>query len=64
MADDPIQRVPINQLRQEDGAHELATSADMEPYLDFIKAMMQDRDPSPELEAIRHLPLENATFGG
>ena len=58
MADDNIKRIPINQLRQEDGAHELATSPDMEPYLEFIKAVMQDHDPSPELDAIRRLPLE------
>jgi hypothetical protein len=30
----------------------------MKPYLGFIKAVMQDHDPSPELEAIRQLPLE------
>lgn len=30
----------------------------MKPYLEFIKAVMQDHDPSPELEAIRQLPLE------
>ena len=59
MADEnPIQRIPINQLRHEDGAHELATSPDMKPYLEFIKAVMHDHDPSPELEAIRQLPLE------
>ena len=58
MADDNIERIPINQLRQEEGAHELATSPDMEPYLEFIKAVIQDHDPSPELEAIRLLPLE------
>jgi hypothetical protein len=58
MADDDIERIPINQLRQEDGAHELATSPDMKPYLEFIKAVVQDHDPSPELEAIRRLPLE------
>src|SRR5580765_4269135 len=58
MADDEIHRIPINQLRQEDGAHELATSPDMEPYLEYIKAVIQDHDPAPELEAIRQLPLE------
>jgi hypothetical protein len=59
MADDnPIKRIPINELRQEDSAHELATSPDMEPYLDFAMAVMQDADPTAELEAIRHLPLE------
>jgi hypothetical protein len=56
--DDNIERIPISQLHQEVGAHELATSPDMEPYLDFIKAVMQDADPTQELEAIRKLPLE------
>ena len=61
MADeDNIKRIPINQLRQEDGAHELAISPDMEPYLDFIKAVIPDHDPSSELGAIRQLPLEKA----
>ena len=58
MAEDDIKRIPIKDLHQEEGAHELATSPDMEPYLEFIKAVMQDHDPSPELEAIRQLPLE------
>jgi hypothetical protein len=58
MGDDDIKRIPIKDLRQEDGAHELASSPDMKPYLEFIKAVMQDHDPSPELEAIRQLPLE------
>jgi hypothetical protein len=60
MADDDndIQRISINQLRQESGALELASSPDMKPYLEFIKAVVQDHDPSPELEAIRRLPLE------
>ena len=58
MADDNIERIPIKNLISEDGAHELATSPDMKPYLEFIKTVMQDHDPSPELEAIRRLPLE------
>jgi len=58
MADDNIKRIPTNQLRQEDGAHELATSPDMKPYLNFAKAVIQNHDPAPELEAIRQLPLE------
>jgi hypothetical protein len=58
MADDDIKRIPIKDIRQEEGAHELASSPDIKPYLDFIKAVMQNHDPSPELEAIRQLPLE------
>ena len=56
--DNPIKRVPINELHQEEGAHELATSPDMKPYLNFAAALMQGHDPEPELEAIRQLPLE------
>jgi hypothetical protein len=58
MADNDIKRIPIKDLHQEEGAHELASSPDMKPYLEFIKAVMQDHEPSPELEAIRQLPLE------
>jgi hypothetical protein len=59
MADDnDIHHIPIKDLRQEPGAHELASSPDMKPYLEFIKAVVQEHDPSPELEAIRQLPLE------
>jgi hypothetical protein len=55
--DNPIKYVPINQLHQEEGAHELATSPNMEPYLTFAAALMQGHDPEPELEAIRQLPF-------
>jgi hypothetical protein len=56
--DDPIKRIPIKDLRQEPGAHELAESADMEPYVNFAMTLMQGNDPAPELEAIRQVPLE------
>jgi len=55
---DDIKYVPIQDLHQEPGAHELATSPSMEPYLNFAAALMQGHDPEPELEAIRQLPLE------
>jgi hypothetical protein len=59
MADDSgIHRISLKNIHQEDSAHELATSPDMEPYLDFAMAVMQDADPTAELEAIRLLPLE------
>ena len=38
MDDDEIKKSPINELRQEDGAYEFATSPDMQPYLQYIKA--------------------------
>ena len=58
MPDDPIKRIPISQLKSEEGAHELASSPDMEPYVQFAMAVMQDADTTAELEAIRQLPLE------
>jgi hypothetical protein len=53
-----IKRIPINELRQEEGADELVTLPEMEPYVRFAVALMQGNDPTPELEAIRQLPLE------
>src|ERR1039457_6525666 len=36
----------------------MSLSSAMKPYLEFIKAVIQDHDPAPELEAIRQMPLE------
>jgi hypothetical protein len=58
MPDKQPERIPISDLRQEEGAHELATSPEMEPYFQLIMAQMQGADPTPELEALRQLPLE------
>jgi hypothetical protein len=63
MADDKIDRIPIKTLHQEDGKNELATSPEMKPYLDFVKAVIQGHDTAPELQAIRRLALENDTCG-
>lgn len=57
MADQP-RRIPITELHQEDGAHELATSPDMKPYIKFAMAVIQGSDAAPEREVIRQLPLE------
>ena len=56
--DEEIKRIPISELRQEEGADELATSPEMEPYLEFAMAVMTGSDPTTELETIRQLPLE------
>jgi hypothetical protein len=52
MPDDPIKRIPIKDLHQEEGAYELASSPEMEPYIQFAMAEMQGSDATPELEAI------------
>jgi hypothetical protein len=44
MDDDPIKRIPISDMRQEDGANELATSEAMEPYLNYAIALMRGAD--------------------
>src|SRR3984885_12556983 len=58
MSHDKPEEIPINDLHQEDEAHELATSPEMQPYLRLIKAGMQDQDIAPHMEEIAALPLE------
>ena len=58
MSDDGPKRIPISELVSEDGAHELATSPDMQPYLKLIMAELQGNDTAPLLSAITKLPLE------
>ena len=58
MSKKKITRVPIKNIVSEDGAHELATSPDMQPYLRLIKAGLQDKDTTPHVEEIAALPLE------
>ena len=58
MGDDDIRQIPIKDLKSEEGAHELATSPEMAPYIRFAKAVMQDHDPAAEQDAIQNLPLE------
>jgi hypothetical protein len=43
MSDDDIRQLPTKDLISEEGAHELATSPEMKPYLDLIIAEMQGR---------------------
>jgi hypothetical protein len=58
MSDKRPKKVAIKDLRQEEGASELATSPDMKPYLDFMIASMQGADFQPHLEKLSKLPLE------
>ena len=58
MSDKKPKAIPIKDLISEDGAHELATSPDMQPYLRLIKAGMQDRATTPHMEEIAAMPLE------
>jgi hypothetical protein len=55
--DDNIKQIPISAVRNEEDAPELPALPEMEPYIRFAKAVMQNADQT-ELEAIRQLPLE------
>ena len=63
MSDEDIKRIPIKELRQEEGASELASSPDMEPYLRLIMAEMQGVDVQPHLEPSRSCRWKNAMSG-
>lgn len=58
MSDENIKKIPIKDVRQEEGASELASSPDMEPYLEYIIASMQGADVQPHMETLSKLPLE------
>jgi len=58
MSDQEPKSIPIKNLISEDGAHELATSPDMQPYIRLMMAGMQDQDTTPHVEEIAALPLE------
>jgi len=55
--DDRIVWVPIDKIRMEPGAQELASSPEMRPYIEFAKALLQGTDPAAELDALRQVPL-------
>src|ERR1700733_7995525 len=58
MREENPESIPIKNLRSEEGAHELATSENMQPYLRLLKAAFQDKDTTPHVEEIAALPLE------
>ncbi len=58
MSDEKPDSIPIKQILSEDGAHELASSPAMQPYLRLIKAGMQDQDITPHMEEIAAMPLD------
>jgi hypothetical protein len=47
----------IDLLTEEGAAHELATSADMQPYLRLAMAVLRDADPTQQLDEVASLPL-------
>src|SRR6267154_2275254 len=58
MSEENPEPISITKIKSEDGAHELATSETMQPYLRLLKAGLQNKDTTPHLEEIAQLPLE------
>ena len=58
MAEGEGRAIPISDIISEDGAHELATSENMQPYIRLAIAVLQDADPTRRLEEVAALPLE------
>ena len=58
MAEGEGRAIPISDIISEDGAHELATSENMQPYIRLAMAVLQDADPTRRLEEVAALPLE------
>ena len=56
--EDRTVELPIKRLHQEPGAAALASSPNMEPYVNFAMALMRGVEPTAELDEIRQLPLE------
>jgi hypothetical protein len=55
---DPIEHVPIRDLKMELAAEELLESAAMEPYMNLAIAIMGGKDTAPAIEELAALPLE------
>src|ERR1700681_2281655 len=58
MDDEESEPIPITKIKSETGAHELATSETMQPYLRLLKAGLQNKDTTPHVEEIAALPFE------
>jgi hypothetical protein len=55
---DPIEYVPIRDLKIEPEAEELLESAAMKPYMNVAIAMMRGQDLGPAVEELAALPIE------
>jgi hypothetical protein len=58
MSDPKYKVVELSSLKIEDGAHELASSPEMQPYMRYIEAALLEKDLGPSMQAIAELPLE------
>jgi hypothetical protein len=58
MSDQEFKVVELDSLKMEDGAKELMSAPEMQPYLRYVEAAMLGGDVDPSLREIAELPLE------
>ena len=58
MSEEKFKVVELDSLKMEDGAKELMSAPEMQPYLRYIEAAMLEKDVGPSLAEIAALPLE------
>jgi len=58
MSDQKFRLVEASSIKMEDGAEELMSSSEMQPYLRYIEAAMLEKDIGPSMREIAELPLE------
>jgi hypothetical protein len=58
MSDQKFEVVEVDSIMMEDGAKDLMSAPEMQPYLRYIEAAMLEKDISPTMREIAELPLE------
>lgn len=58
MSNHNFKLVPVDSLKLEDGAKELMSAPEMQPYRQFIEAALTEGDLDGSLQEIAKLPLE------
>jgi hypothetical protein len=58
MSDQQHKVVELDSIKMEDGAKELMSAPEMQPYLRYIEAAMLRGDAAPSMQEVAELPLE------
>jgi len=58
MSEQKFKVVELDSIKMEEGAKELMSAPEMQPYLRYIEAAMLEKDVGPALREIAELPLE------
>jgi hypothetical protein len=59
MSDQNYKVVELDSIKMEDGAKELMSAPEMQPYLRYIEAAMLGGDVDPALQEIAQMPLKH-----